>query len=156
MTQTERGERNPNSSVAPAPTPCLQQTELAASTLCWHASLSVPFLLLCQNISCCLFIYFPLIMEGIMFPEECQQMIRAPALILPAKPMPAFSAGKNSFFPEGSHECEVESKFDFFALFFLYLLSQSSPPGGAMEELIQLQLRALIQFTVSLRDNYSR
>lgn len=40
----------------------------------------------------------------------------------------------------------------FLGTFFLYLLSQSSPPGGAMEELIQLQLRALIQFTVSLRE----
>lgn len=31
-----------------------------------------------------------------------------------------------------------------------YLLSQTSPPGGATEERIQLHLRTLIQFTVSL------
>lgn len=45
--------------------------------VCGCARLSVRFLLPCQNISCCLFIYFSLITEGIAFPEECQQMIRA-------------------------------------------------------------------------------
>jgi len=66
---------------------CLRQTAQAVKTLCRGecvclcacvcTRLLVRFLLPCQNISCCLFIYFSLITEGIAFPEERQQMIRA-------------------------------------------------------------------------------
>lgn len=61
--------------------------------------------------------------------------------------MPALSAGKISFFPEGSHECEAESKSDFSA-FFCY--RSAAHQVGQWRERTQLQLSALIQFTASL------
>lgn len=127
----------------------------AASTLCRHASLSVPSLLFCQNTSCCLFIYFVLIMERIAFPEERQQMIRAPALILPAKLMPAFSAGKNSFFQKEATSAKWNPNSISLHFFLIFVIAERPTRwgnGGAHSAASQSPNPI---YSFSQRDNYS-
>lgn len=114
--------------------------------VCERARLSVQFLLPCQNISCCLFIYFSLITEGIAFPEECQQMIRAQDWYCQQTHASPFCR-KNFIFSRRKPWVWSRIQIRFLGIF---CYRSAAHQVGQWRELTQLQLSALIQFTASL------
>lgn len=120
--------------------------------VCACARLLVRFLLPCQNISCCLFIYFSLITKGIVFPEECQQMIRTQDWYCQQTHASPFCR-KNFIFSRRKPWVWSRIQIRFLGIF---LLSLSSPPGGAMEGAHSAATQCLNPiYSFSWRDNYS-